>query len=108
MTTAPLPGERARITAVIPAGERRYRSGMNYASVCSRAAPVSAKPLRGWWDICLKAWRKHRLMRQLAALDERALKDIGIERSDSALAARVRAYRELKAEQARMARLGLM
>lgn len=92
----------------------RYRSGMNHASVYCRAAPPAPAQralclaLRGWWNRCLRAWRKHRLALRLAALDERALKDIGIERSDAALAARVRAYRELKAEQARMARLGLM
>lgn len=87
---------------------------MASANVSSRAAPQlparreALLGLRCWWSKWVQAWRKRRLVVRLAAMDERMLKDIGIERSDGTLAARVRAYRELRAEQARMSRLGLM
>jgi hypothetical protein len=50
-----------------------------------------------WWKRWWRAWREHRTALQLAELDERTLKDVGLERFARCGSARIT-----------MARLGLM
>jgi uncharacterized protein YjiS (DUF1127 family) len=61
-----------------------------------------------WWSRWFRAWRKDRAALQLAELDERTLRDIGLDRhAGCAFAARVCAYREQELRRMAMARLGL-
>ena len=62
-----------------------------------------------WWKRWLLAWRERRAALRLADLDERTLKDIGLERcACDPLARRVHAHREQESRRLAMARLGLM
>lgn len=62
-----------------------------------------------WWRRWLRAWREDRAALQFAELDERTLKDIGLDRhAGCAFAARVCAYREQEFRRVAMAGLGLM
>ena len=62
-----------------------------------------------WWKRWLRAWREEEQARLLAQLDERTLRDIGLDAgSGNPLAARADAYRQQEAWRIAMARLGLM
>lgn len=61
------------------------------------------------WRRWLRAWRENQAAHQLAELDERTLKDIGLDPGGySPLAARIQAYRDQEFRRMAMARLGLM
>ena len=62
-----------------------------------------------WWKRWIIAWRERRAALQLAELDERTLKDIGLDPSGcNPLAPRIHAVRDQESRRMAMARLGLM
>ena len=62
-----------------------------------------------WWKRWLRNWHEKRAAVQLAELDERTLKDIGLGPcAADALARRIHAYREQEFRRVALARLGLM
>ena len=62
-----------------------------------------------WWKRWLRGWREKRAAVQLAELDERTLKDIGLEPCGcDPLAQRIHSLREQEFRRVAMARLGLM
>jgi hypothetical protein len=68
-----------------------------------------ARALLDWSQRCLRAWREDRQALLLAQLDERTLRDIGLDcGSGSSLAARGHAYRQQELRRMAMAQLGLM
>jgi hypothetical protein len=62
-----------------------------------------------WWRRWLRAWREERAALKLAELDERTLKDIGLDACGcNPLGRRIHVYREQESRRSAMARLGLM
>ena len=67
------------------------------------------RALLGGWRRWVEAWREEKDARRLAQLDERTLRDIGLDPgSGSPLAARAHAYRQQELRRIAMAQLGLI
>ncbi len=106
-------GEQIGVTAVTRPWGARYPAGVIEQLLVLRCDggnwEIRVVTRRdAWWKRWLRAWREDREALRLAELDERTVKDIGLEQCAGSFAARVHAYREQELRRLAMARLGLM